>query len=206
MSTEELPVFPLGTVLFPEGPLPLRIFETRYVDMVSRCMKEGSGFVVAAITSGDDVDTRGFHDTGTIAHIRDFESLPDGLLGIFATGGQRVRILSSRKQGDGLNVGTIERLADEPGCAVASEHEDLRGLLQELLVQLPEYYGSIPRRDDDASWLGYRLSEILPLSLSQKQYFLEMEDPARRLDILKPLLGSLQMIEPTGESGSGASH
>ena len=80
MGAEELPIFPLGTVLFPEGPLPLRIFETRYVDMISRCMKQGSGFVVAAITAGDETNARGFHDIGTVARIRDFETLPDGLL------------------------------------------------------------------------------------------------------------------------------
>ncbi len=203
MPTAKLtPVFPLRTVLFPGGPLPLRIFETRYIDMISYCMREKSAFAVCAITEGDDVDTIGFHDVGTLAMIRDFEQLPEGLLGILAVGEQRVRLHEQQKQGDGLNLAKVELLPEERPAAVPAEDEDMQVLLRELLEQLPEFYRDIPRQLDDASWLGYRLSEILPLSLSQKQYFLEIEDPLRRLQILRPLLASLQMIEDGTDSGA----
>lgn len=196
MAAEKLtPVFPLRTVLFPGGPLPLRIFEPRYIDMISWCMRNDSPFAVSAIIEGDEIDTAGFYSTGSLASIRDFEQLPEGLLGILAVGEQRVRLHDIQTQGDGLNLATVERLPAESSANVPAADEDMQALLQALLAQLPEYYENIPRQFDDATWLGYRLSEILPLSLGQKQYLLEMEDPLQRLQILRPLLASLHMVE-----------
>lgn len=189
----ELPVFPLNTVLFPGGPLPLRIFETRYVDMVSDCMKQERPFVVAALTEGTETDSWSYQEIGTLAHIRDFESLPDGLLGIVAVGQGRVRLSEPRRQADGLNMATIEELADEESIAVSEQDADLADLLHDLIEQLPEFYGGIEKHYEDASWVGYRLAEILPLSLAQKQYFLEIEDAGRRLQILRPLVSSLKV-------------
>lgn len=194
MMPDEIPIFPLQTVLYPGGPLPLRIFETRYLDMVSRCLKDHSGFVVAAVLPDEHGNNLPFQEIGCLAEIRDFEKRPDGLLGIHTVGTQKVRIVDSRQQPDGLNVGNIELLQDEPAFALPDECSDLRELLEHLLEQLPEYIDT-PRRLDDAAWVGSRLAEILPLSLTQKQYFLEMTDPLRRLEILRPLLTSLQVID-----------
>lgn len=188
-----VPVFPLNTVLFPGGPLPLRIFETRYVDMVGRCMRAEEPFAVAALTEGSETDSWSYQEVGTLAHIRDFETLPDGLLGIVAEGGERVRLSEPERQPDGLNIALAEPMESEAAAELREEDEDLAGLLRDLLQQLPEFYKGRETHFDNATWVGYRLTEILPFSLAQKQYFLEMEDAYRRLEIMRPLVSSLQV-------------
>src|ERR1700754_2017230 len=106
-GSTELPLFPLNTVLFPGGPLPLRIFEPRYVDMIRKCMREGAPFGVLLIRSGKEVgDVSSAADVGTSARIVDFHQMPDGLLGIVCTGEQKFRVEDRRVQADGLHVGT----------------------------------------------------------------------------------------------------
>lgn len=197
-SVAETPIFPLHTVLFPEGPLHLRIFETRYVDMVSRCLKEGSPFVVSAIITGDETFTHRFESIGTLAYITDFELLSDGLLGIVAKGGSRVRILDSHREPDGLYRGSLETLPPEPDTELPDGYAGMACLLREWLGHLGELYADLPMRYGSASWLGYRFSEILPISVAQKQSYLEMEDAMRRLDNVRPLLEAIQTgsIEP----------
>lgn len=112
--TASIALFPLNIVLFPDGPLPLRIFETRYVDMVGRCMRKGDGFGVALIREGNEVGPAETYDVGTIARIMDFNQLPDGLLGLSCVGLQRFRIMRRSLAPDGLNLAEIEPLAPEP--------------------------------------------------------------------------------------------
>ncbi|MDX1442484.1 MAG: LON peptidase substrate-binding domain-containing protein [Gammaproteobacteria bacterium] len=193
--TDRIAVFPLNTVLYPGGPLPLRIFETRYIDMVKRCMRNDEPFAVAALTEGTETDSWSYQEVATLARIRDFETLPDGLLGIVAEGGERVRLGKPEREADGLNTAHAETLAAEPSQAVRKEDDDLVTLLRDLLEQLPEFYAGRERHFDDATWVGYRLAEILPFSLAQKQYFLEIDDPQRRLDILRPLVDSLRVAQ-----------
>ena len=189
-----IPVFPLNTVLFPGGPLPLRIFETRYVDMIRQCLRGDRPFAVAALTEGSEVDSWSYQEVATLAHVTDFETLPDGLLGIVAEGGRRVRLREPERQEDGLNVAVADMLPVEPATTVTEDDRDLVILLEDLLQQLPEYYAGREKHLDDASWVGYRLAEILPFSLAQKQYFLEIEDPVRRLEIIRPLIESMRAV------------
>lgn len=191
-------VFPLNTVLFPGGPLPLRIFEPRYVDMVSRCMRAEEPFVVTAIIDGSETGEASFHDVGTLAHIVDFQAMPDGLLGILVRGGERVRLHEVSGLADGLRVARIETLLHEARAAVGEQDNDLVELLQKLLAQIPENFYPEDERDlSDASWVSYRLTELLPLANPQKQYFLEMEDATRRLEVIRPLLESMQGVVET---------
>jgi Lon protease-like protein len=180
-------LFPLNIVLFPGGPLPLRIFETRYVDMVRRCMREGTGFGVVAIRAGTEVGPSATYDVGTMARIIDFDQLPDGLLGLTCVGQQRFRILRRSMAKDGLNVGEVELLQDEPPSGVPPRHARLAELLKIVLPQLGEVYTGIDMRLGDAAWVGHRLAEILPIELGDKQSCLEMDDPVQRLDMLAPL-------------------
>lgn len=180
-------LFPLNIVLFPRGPLPLRIFETRYVDMVKRCMREDAGFGVALIREGNEVGPAATFDVGTAAKITDFDQLPDGLLGLSCVGRERFRILRRYLQSDGLNLAEVEWLEPEPVLPVAGEHQRLAALLGAVLPQLGGVYADIEMRLDDAAWVGHRLAEILPLPLPEKQILLEMNDPLQRLDALKPL-------------------
>ena len=187
MTTQHIALFPLNIVLFPDGPLPLRIFETRYVDMVRRCMREDQAFGVVLIREGSEVGRVQTYDIGTLAKITDFDSLPDGLLGLSCVGTQRFRILKHSRQADGLNLGEVEWLESEPVVAVPPRHARLASLLHRVLPQLGEVYSGIDMRLDDAAWVGHRLAEILPIPLSDKQIYLELADPVERLDALAPL-------------------
>jgi uncharacterized protein len=180
-------LFPLNIVLFPDGPLPLRIFETRYVDMVRRCMREEHGFGVVLIREGAEVGPAETMDVGTMAKIVDFHQLSDGLLGLSCVGQQRFRILSRSRQPDGLNLAEVDPLLPEPLVAVPARHARLAELLKSVLPQLGEVYTDIEMRLDDAAWVGHRLAEILPIPLAEKQACLELDDPIRRLDVLSPL-------------------
>jgi uncharacterized protein len=180
-------LFPLNLVLFPGGPLPLRIFETRYVDMVSRCMRDSVDFGVALIREGNEVGPAQTFDVGTMASIIDFHQLSDGFLGLSCTGKRRFRIMGRGLQADGLHLATVEWLAEETSVPLPSRHARLSDLLESVLPQLGESYTEMPLHLDDASWVGFRLAEILPIPGAQKQYCLELDDPIQRLDFLSPL-------------------
>jgi uncharacterized protein len=170
-------LFPLNVVLFPEGRLPLRIFETRYVDMVRNCMRAGVGFGVVLESC----------EVGTMAKIVDFHQLSDGFLGLSCVGEQRFRIVSRSRQADGLNLAEVEWLEVEPTVALPPRHAHLAALLKTVLPQLGEVYTGIEMRLDDAAWVGHRLAEILPIAAAEKQFCLEISNPVQRLDVLEPL-------------------
>jgi len=182
MSAGELPLFPLGTVLFPGGPLRLRIFEPRYLDMVRRCLKEASAFGVVLILEGAETGAAAsVADTGTGARLVDFDTLPDGLLGIDCVGEQRFRVRRRWQQGDGLNLAEVDYLPDDPPCALPAELAHLGELLREVLPQLGERYAHVVARYDDAGWVGNRWAEVLPLTAAEQQQLLELADPLARL-------------------------
>lgn len=186
----EIPLFPLNAVLFPGGPLPLRIFEPRYVDMVRRCMREGSTFGVILIAAGAEAGgpVESTAPVGTSARIIDFFPLPDGLLGIYCLGGRKFRLLKRRQQSDGLNIGEVLWLPEEPAVELPAEYQRLGRLMSKMLPELGELYEAVEQRLDDAAWVGYRFAEILPVSLSDKQDWLELDDPLERLALIDPLV------------------
>ncbi|MEM6639551.1 MAG: LON peptidase substrate-binding domain-containing protein [Pseudomonadota bacterium] len=178
------PLFPLGTVLMPGGPIMLRIFEPRYVDMIGRCMRESTGFVVTLIKNGGEVGPAAFHDMGTVATIADWHQYDDGLLGITAIGQHRVRLSEPRREDDGLNVAAVEALPEEPRMALPEEFAYLSRLLEQLIEQLGTQYAMIEVDYEDAGCVGARLAEILPLSNAKKQTCLELDHPVARLEIV----------------------
>jgi uncharacterized protein len=190
-----LPLFPLNTVLFPEGLLPLRIFETRYIDMVRDCMRRGgTGFVVVSIQEGSEVSPDAqFAAVGTRAEIIDWEQRPDGLLGILACGRERVRIHGHERRSDGLLVGEVEPIPEWPALPLGVDHASLAGLLERLLDQLGTPWSHLERRLDDTAWVSGRLSELLPLDLAAKQRLLEQDDPLERIRQLRDLM---MMVPP----------
>jgi uncharacterized protein len=189
-QTAEIALFPLNAVLYPGGPLPLRIFEPRYVDMVRRCMREDSAFGVVLILAGAEAggDVESTAPVGTSARIVDFYPLSDGLLGIYCLGGRKFRLLRRWRQTDGLNMGEVLWLPDEPATEVPAEYQHLGRLMCKVLPELGELYEAVERRAEDAAWVGYRLAEILPVNLSEKQNWLELDDPLERLALLNPLI------------------
>ena len=185
----ELPLFPLRTVLFPGGLLPLRVFEPRYTDMVSRCMRTGSDFGVLLIVSGQDTGAvTELAAIGTGARIVDFSRLPDGLLGLMCRGSRRFRLHSHRLQPVGLLVGTVAWLADPGPSALAPEHRPLIRVLRRVLEELGDTARHLDADFDDADWVSNRLAEFLPLERTAQQSLLELEDPQQRMRALAPLI------------------
>lgn len=189
VSRLSVPLFPLQTVLFPGGPLPLRVFEPRYLDMISRCMQASESFGVVLIVAGSEVAGEVLTQAnGTLATIFDWYQGSDGLLGITAMGGSRFRLLSMHRQDDGLNLGDIEILPPEPDIPVPGDYAVMSDLLRVVIDDLGHLYEKVEHHFDDASWVGYRFAEILPLTPERKQYCLEMDDPVARLEFLRPFL------------------
>jgi uncharacterized protein len=184
----EIALFPLNTVLFPGGSLPLRIFEARYIDLVRHCMRTGSGFGIVLILEG--VEAGGLAstcDVGTYARIIDFSQQPDGLLGIHAVGERRFRILARRRARDGLNLADVEWLPEEPQVELPGEFAELVPALDVALDQMGEPHSARERRPHDASWVSGRLAELLPVPAEHKQHCLELDDPLERLRYLRPM-------------------
>lgn len=189
MSTYTLPLFPLRTVMFPGGPVPLRIFEPRYLEMVATCMRNGHGFGICLALEDNDTDPQSIPaDIGTEMAITDFTRLDDGNLGITADGQHRIRILHRWQTPVHLWMAEVEPLANEPPAPVPEDCEVLARLLAALYEELGEPWTQRPTRYDDASWLGGRLVEILPLEPEFKQSLLEMNEPVARLQRLLPVV------------------
>lgn len=195
MQQTEIPLFPLNTVLFPGGVLPLRIFERRYLEMVSNCMKNAGGFGVVAIQEGREAGEKvRCHGIGTLARIVDFDRLEDGLLGITCVGEQRVRVLAQRVQDDRLLLGQVEWLPAEPDSPLPRNADLLLTLLKNILSQeeIRPYTRFLVPDWDSAAWVGNRLAEILPLPLEVKQALLVLSDPVQRLDVVNAMLREQQ--------------
>lgn len=191
---EEIPVFPLRTVLFPGGPLPLRIFETRYVDMVSRCLRRDEPFGVCLIREGREIGEAATpHALGTLASIIDWEQHQDGLLGITAMGGSRFRIRDSWLAPDRLRLANVDLLPTPEPATLPDQPDDIRQLLDRILGMQSLGYHHCERRDTDAEWLSARLAEVLPLSLERKQQLLAMDDPMERLESLREMVPQLRL-------------
>jgi Lon protease-like protein len=191
LNNQDVPLFPLTTVLFPDGPLPLRVFEPRYLDMVGRCMREQIPFGVLLLSGGTELGGQVVVRTesvGTLATISDWYQGTDGLLGITACGGERFRLLGMRRQADGLNLGEIELLPSEPQVALPPRYVLMAELLRAVIDDLGKLYEIVAKRYADASWVSFRFAEILPLSNAQKQFCLELMDPVERLEYLQPML------------------
>ncbi|MGY8527069.1 LON peptidase substrate-binding domain-containing protein [Paracidovorax citrulli] len=189
---ENLPLFPLHTVLFPGGRLPLRIFEPRYVDMVRNCLRDQSPFGVCLIASGNEVARPGAptvpETIGCLATIVDCNMEQLGLLLIEARGGQRFHVLEHRTMDDGLMVATAELLPEDiPDCKLellAECTSALRRIVATLQKEEHHLPFAEPMRWDESSWVGYRLCELLPLPLKARQMLMALPDAGMRIEIL----------------------
>ncbi|MDR3446417.1 MULTISPECIES: LON peptidase substrate-binding domain-containing protein [unclassified Dyella] len=190
----DLPLFPLGTVLYPGGQLPLRIFERRYLDMIRECARTGTSFGVCLILDGQEAGAPALPAAiGTLARIVDFHNREDGLLGILAEGDERFRVVRTRVRSDGLVRGDVEPWPAEPTHNVPVEFALLQVILERLIENMAPQWRHAPRDlYDDASWLGFRLSELLPLQVDEQQRLLEITDPIQRLADLRDILPRFQ--------------
>ena len=198
----DVPIFPLSTVLFPGGVMPLRIFEARYLDMVRDCMQQDSGFGVCLITRGREVGAAADHEEiGCMARIAEWEMEQLGLLQIRAIGTHRFRILTRNVQKDGLVRADVQPIADDPQIGLP---EDLAAcaLLAQRLVEDLQSRGDPPIRRmveppfafDSAAWVSNRLCEFLPIPMKARQKLMELDDPLVRLSLVHQFLQQRQAI------------
>lgn len=197
-----IPLFPLQSVLFPGGRLPLRIFETRYMDMIKACLKDESPFGICLLASGNEVARPGQaaakpHGTGTLAYISEWDMPQLGILNITALGGQRFRLLRHWTEPSGLTCGEAV-LLDEPRAvrAVPDQYERMMPLLHAVIRELGDAPNApaTPHRFDDAHWVGLRFAEILPIPAAAKQTLLEVDDDIDRLEIIFRFLASKSLL------------
>jgi len=189
----ELPLFPLMTVLFPGGVLPLRVFEQRYIEMAKTCLKDARPFGIVLLTKGAEVAPAApagleFAPVGTLATIAAWDMPELGILHVTANGGERFQVQTHNVMPNGLVVARVARIPPEPAVALAAAFAPLVTLLEVLAARVgPRQFPQAPAYDD-ASWVGYRLAELLPLPLSIKQGMLEINDAEVRLGLLQKFL------------------
>lgn len=188
MNLQTIALFPLHTVLFPGGPLLLRVFETRYLDMIRRSLKGEQDFGIIQIQTGSEGETASIYSTGTIARIVDWSQGDDGILGIVVHGGDRFRVLQAETLPDGLNVGRVNVLDEDPGTLVPVEYALMAEVLEKILNSLEEQYASVSRDMRNAGWVANRLAELLPLDMVDKQKCLEIAEPLTRLRQLQGMI------------------
>ena len=191
-AVSTIPLFPLRTVLFPGGLLPLKVFEQRYVEMTKRCMKEGVPFGVVMITSGEEVATQAdapaFANFGTLATITAWDMPQLGILHVATEGLTRFQVREHRVQADRLVVADVVDIPNEPRVPLPAAAEPLARLLELIATRVgPQNFPTV-HDYGDASWVGYRLAELLPLPLSIKQSMLEINDAGVRLQVLQKFL------------------
>ncbi|MDN4054656.1 LON peptidase substrate-binding domain-containing protein [Massilia sp. YIM B02763] len=203
MATISIPLFPLSTVLFPDGVLPLQIFEVRYLDMIGRCLAEDEPFGVVLLTQGQEVRTpegvEQFAGTGTLATVTDTTASAPGLLQVVCRGGSRFRVMDSERRADGLWMAEASMLEDDHAVRIPSDLKGAADALDRVLASLhdvPESRWPVqpPFRLDDCGWVSNRWCELLPLPNVQKQQMLMLDNPMIRLELLHDVLDEHGLI------------
>jgi len=194
-TRETIPLLPLGTVLFPGALLPLRIFEVRYMDMAKACLREGSPFGVSLIREGAEVGAPAVPETvGCLARIRDCDMEELGILKVRAEGLERFRIVSTESTRQGLVIGVVERLEGEAAAPDAPALAECSEFLRKVIAGIGPDRFAEPMLYDDATWVGFRLAEILPLKMQAKQKLLELTDATIRLSVLHRFLKEQNLV------------
>lgn len=208
LTLHSLPLFPLSTVLFPGGLLPLRIFEVRYLDMIGRCHQAGAPFGVVTLTEGEEVRrptsrAERFAEVGTLARIVDLQRPQPGLLLVRCEGLQRFIVRRSETLRHGLWVADVALLSDDPPVPVPPDLQPVARALMTVLQTLQSRQdasanaGEAPAagsffagdaRYDDAGWLANRWCELLPAPAALKQRLMALDNPLVRLELVNDLL------------------
>ena len=213
LTLNSLPLFPLGTVLYPGGLLPLRVFEVRYLDMIGKCHKTGAPFGVVSLTEGSEVrrpaDAAGknttpggdgfapeaFSTIGTLATLSEYSAPQAGLMMIRCAGVQRFKISRREKLRHGLWIADVSQLAGDMAVNIPPDLQKVADALAKLVRNLNQPNGSAakmpmqqPYRLDDCGWVANRWCELLPLPLALKQRLLELDNPLVRLELVCDIL------------------
>jgi Lon protease-like protein len=198
-----LPLFPLSTVLFPGGVLPLQIFEVRYLDMITRCLTEDTPFGVVLLTHGHEVRSPTAHERfmecGTLATVQDTAASTPGLLQVVCRGGSRFELISTEHRPNGLWVAQADLIADDHEVRIPSELQGAADALERVLASLhdvPQNRWPVqpPFQLDDCGWVANRWCELLPLPNQQKYNMLTLDNPVIRLELLHDVLDEHGLI------------
>jgi len=197
-TVRQIPLFPLGTVLFPDGVIALKIFEARYLDMIKQCLREKTEFGVVSIIKNPEVIeedlSRSFSNIGTLAQIEDFDPIQPALYITKSFGTQRFTLLSSKQEASGLWIGEVTLLENDPFTLIPQEHQKVAQLLDQIItvIQSEDLLGDAPFKKpfkvDDCGWVSNRLAELLPISLAQKNHLLAQTNPRIRLDLITEII------------------
>lgn len=198
----EIPIFALRTVLFPDGLLPLKVFEQRYLDMTKVCLRDNTPFGVCLIREGREVGTPALPQTvGCTAIIKEWDMPQLGLFQLVARGGERFRIVDTSVAANGLIMAAVDALPPETPAAVDPE---CRKVLELVISKAGASSFPEPHKLDDAAWVAYRLAEILPIEPAARQALLEMQDADERSRAVHRVLAENGLIDSSGRSGRGA--
>jgi uncharacterized protein len=199
-----LPLFPLKSVLFPGGLLGLKVFEARYLDLISRCLREARPFGVVCLAQGGEVHKPGarspvrFEPVGTLAHLDEVDGDQPGILKVRCRGGQRFELGEATQAADGLWAAPVTLLDDDPPATPQAEHAGTLQALQRAIEALGAQGDAPflqPYRFDDAGWVANRWCEILPISLAARQRLMALPDAGMRLQLVTDYLRGHQVIE-----------
>lgn len=205
-QTQWLPLFPLNAVLFPDGILPLKVFETRYIDMVRECLKNDAPFGIVKILSGQEVGSAAQPEqVGCLAHIGQWDMQEQGILLLYIRGGERFRIQQTRVLPDQRLEAQVQTIALEAKAPVSDAHlhcaTALKSVIDEIEAKGKSEHGDAfvspftrPIQLDDAAWVANRWCEILPIPLKARQKLLELDNGQMRLEIVHQYLQQHKII------------
>ena len=199
-----VPLFPLSTTLFPEGLLPLKIFEPHYLAMVKKALNEKTPFGVVTLTQGSETRVAGqqvgFSDIGVLAHIESFEEIKPNLFFLLCKGVERFTVLSKAQESSGLWVAEVSVLPVDAPKPIPKELQEAADKLGKVIVSFQKHHIKAqempftqPYRLDDCGWVANRWCEMLPLNPSQKELLLSQNNPRLRLDLVNDILDEIQI-------------
>ncbi len=191
VAQPDFPLFTLNTVLFPGGLLPLRVFETRYMDMARQCLRDKSMFGVCLISEGGEVGKPAVAEAiGCRARIVECDMQQMGVLQLLTQGVERFRVLATMTNSQGLVLAEVETIPENAPAAIPEQYAACAKLLTRIIAEHGEAIFATPHRADDAAWVGYRLAEILPFPPAERQKLLCMQDSLARLSILNRIISA----------------
>lgn len=197
-SPQKIPLFPLNTVLFPDGLISLKIFEARYLDMIKKCLRDKTEFGVISMIKNPDIDNQSlsftFANIGTLALIQDFDPIQPALYMTKSLGSQRFKLLKFAQESSGLWMGEVELMENDPLIPIPQAHLGMSKLLGEIISTLQsndlpsDAIIKKPFRLDDCGWVSNRIAEILQIPLAQKNHLLAQTNPRIRLDLIAEII------------------
>jgi uncharacterized protein len=195
VTQETLPIFPLGTVLFPGGVLPLKIFEQRYLDMTAICLRDNRPFGVCLIKEGNEVGAPAIPEaTGCTASIIEWDMEQLGVLRVRTEGVQRFRIINWQVAKSCLISAEVQMLPRDKQIPLFPELRECANVLKRVIEKMGTGHFRLPLKLDEPSWVGYRLAELLPIKLNEKQEILEIDDPITRMRIIRGFLAQQGLL------------